>query len=112
MKHKKFVSVFFLLVFLIIGVMGIYKYRDVAYINSAIESNDWSENIISEETRYDFKIGEFYKEVKYGDYENLSYEYRVRKDFRTDEKYIVTGVFDETNTSTDEPLLPYRFEEK
>lgn len=67
--------------------------------------------MVSEKTRYDSKIGEFYKEVIYTDYEDYTYDYRVRNKSIPKKKYVHTFIFDGTN-GIDGLQMPYQFATK
>lgn len=112
MKPLKYITASLLFIILFVASIGLSKYRDILYINEAIDSKGWNQHIISEHTKYDTTIGEFYKEVIYNDQEEILYDYRVRKNLRTDETYISTIPFDKNNTSIEDSDLPYQFSVK
>lgn len=89
----------------------LFQYREISYIDNQIAANAWDTSIVSEQTRYDSKIGEFYKEVtfeEYEEYEEYIYDYRVRETFDSKEKYVITGIFLD-NTGLDDLHMPYQF---
>ncbi|PRY82266.1 hypothetical protein [Alkalibacterium olivapovliticus] len=99
-KATLVIGSFFILIFIVIGSVLLFQYREISYIDNQIAANAWDTSIVSEQTRYDSKIGEFYKEY--------IYDYRVRETFDSKEKYVITGIFLD-NTGLDDLHMPYQF---
>ncbi|MCC5893895.1 MAG: hypothetical protein JJU16_00400 [Alkalibacterium sp.] len=108
---RSFIVILITFVLFIFGATLLFKYRDIIYIENQIAANGWDAHIISEQTRYDSKIGEFYKVVtfeEYEEYEEYIYDYRVRETFDSKEKYIIT-LISLDNTGLDDLHMPYQF---
>ncbi|WP_161879713.1 hypothetical protein [Alkalibacterium sp. MB6] len=107
-KGTKVVLMLFAFTFLMVGIFFLYEYRDITYINNQLAGNGWDTHAVYEKTRYDSKIGEFYKLVIYEEYEDYTYEYRVRESMGTRQPYVHTFLLEGSN-GFDDVSMPYQF---
>jgi hypothetical protein len=110
MRFAKLLVWFFALAILSLGGFFLYKYQDAHYISQQVSANGWTATVRSDETSFDFTSMEFYKLYTYEDHAGYRYEYRVRKHTETDERYILSLLYDGTISTPADPLYhPYAF---
>lgn len=111
MKFAKVLVALSAIVIIGMSLFFFYQYQEVRYTRQQIQENGWDETIRTESTSYDFNERGFYLAVTYEDHSGYRYEYRVYTPSESDERQIVTIIYDGSDSEVSERIQhPYVFE--